>query len=130
MRKNTVVYPGTFDPIHKGHVDLVERASNLFDRVVIGIAESSKKQPLFSTEERIALTQASLSHLDNIEVKGFSGLSIRFVEAQDSNFVLTPSNTLSYISSSLVREIASMNGDVSDFVPEPVLDALNNKFSH
>ena len=61
MRKNTVVYPGTFDPIHKGHVDLVERASNLFDRVVIGVAKSSKKQPLFSTEERIALTQASLS---------------------------------------------------------------------
>ncbi len=50
MRKKTVVYPGTFDPIHKGHVDLVERASNLFDRVVIGVAESSKKQPLFSTE--------------------------------------------------------------------------------
>ena len=161
MRKNTVVYPGTFDPIHKGHVDLVERASSLFDRVVIGVAESSKKQPLFSTKERIALTQSSLSHLDNIEVKGFSGLSIRFVEAQDSNCVLrgirtvadfeyehqlanmnramnpkfeslflTPSNTLSCISSSLVREIASMNGDVSDFVPEPVLDALNKKFSH
>ena len=161
MRKNTVVYPGTFDPIHKGHVDLVERASNLFDRVVIGVAESSKKEPLFSTEERIALIQASLSHLDNIEVKGFSGLSIRFVEAQHSNCVLrgvrtvadfeyeqqlanmnramnpefeslflTPSNTLSYISSSLVREIASMNGDVSNFVPEPVLDALNKKFSH
>lgn len=160
MRKNTVVYPGTFDPIHKGHVDLVERASNLFERVIIGVAESSKKQPLFSTEERIALTQASLSHLCNIEVKGFSGLSIRFVEAQDSSCVLrgirtvadfeyehqlanmnramnlefeslflTPSNTLSYISSSLVREIASMNGDVSDFVPGPVLDALNKKFS-
>ena len=161
MRNNTVVYPGTFDPIHKGHVDLIERASSLFDLVVIGVAESSKKQPLFSTKERIALTQSSLSHLDNIEVKGFSGLSIRFVEAQDSNCVLrgirtvadfeyehqlanmnramnpkfeslflTPSNTLSYISSSLVREIASMNGDVSDFVPEPVLDALNKKFSH
>ena len=161
MRKNTVVYPGTFDPIHKGHVDLIERASSLFDHVVIGVAESSKKQPLFSTKERIALTQSSLSHLDNIEVKGFSGLSIRFVEAQDSNCVLrgirtvadfeyehqlanmnramnpkfeslflTPSNTLSYISSSLVREIASMNGDVSDFVPEPVLDALNKKLSH
>ncbi len=160
MRKNTVVYPGTFDPIHKGHVDLVERAASLFDRVVIGVAESSKKQPLFSTEERIELAQVSLRHLDNIEVKGFSGLSIRFVEAQDSNCVLrgirtvadfefehqlanmnramipefesvflTPSNTLSYISSSLVREIASMKGDVSDFVPTPVLDALNKKFN-
>ena len=161
MRKNTVVYPGTFDPIHKGHVDLVERAARLFDRVVIGVAESSKKQPLFTTEERIELTYASLAHLDNIDVKGFSGLSIRFVEAQDSNCVLrgirtvtdfeyehqlanmnramnsefesiflTPSNSLSYISSSLVREIASMKGDVSDFVTEPVLAALNRKFGH
>ena len=161
MRKNTVVYPGTFDPIHKGHVDLVERAASLFDRVVIGVAESSKKQPLFSTEERIELAEVSLRHLDNIEVKGFSGLSIRFVEAQDSNCVLrgirtvtdfefehqlanmnramnpefesiflTPSNRLSYISSSLVREIASMKGDVSDFVTEPVLAALNRKFGH
>lgn len=161
MRKNTVVYPGTFDPIHKGHVDLVERAASLFDRVVIGVAESSKKQPLFTTEERIELTYASLAHLDNIDVKGFSGLSIRFVEAQDSNCVLrgirtvtdfeyehqlanmnramtpefesiflTPSNSLAYISSSLVREIASMKGDVSDFVTEPVLAALNRKFGH
>lgn len=161
MRKNTVVYPGTFDPIHKGHVDLVERAASLFDRVVIGVAESSKKQPLFTTEERIELTYASLAHLDNIDVKGFGGLSIRFVEAQDSNCVLrgirtvtdfeyehqlanmnramnpefesiflTPSNSLSYISSSLVREIASMKGDVSDFVTEPVLAALNRKFGH
>jgi pantetheine-phosphate adenylyltransferase len=161
MRKNTVVYPGTFDPIHKGHVDLVERAASLFDRVVIGVAESSKKQPLFTTEERIELTYASLAHLDNIDVKGFSGLSIRFVEAQDSNCVLrgirtvtdfeyehqlanmnramnpefesiflTPSNSFAYISSSLVREIASMKGDVSDFVTEPVLAALNRKFGH
>jgi pantetheine-phosphate adenylyltransferase len=161
MRKNTVVYPGTFDPIHKGHVDLVERAASLFDRVVIGVAESSKKQPLFTTEERIELTYASLAHLDNIDVKGFSGLSIRFVEAQDSNCVLrgirtvtdfeyehqlanmnramnpefesiflTPSNSFAYISSSLVREIASMKGDVSDFVTEPVLTALNRKFGY
>jgi pantetheine-phosphate adenylyltransferase len=161
MRKNTVVYPGTFDPIHKGHVDLVERAASLFDRVVIGVAESSKKQPLFTTEERIELTYASLAHLDNIDVKGFSGLSIRFVEAQDSNCVLrgirtvtdfeyehqlanmnramnpefesiflTPSNSFAYISSSLVREIASMKGDVSDFVTEPVLAALNRQFGH
>lgn len=159
MRDKTVVYPGTFDPLHIGHVDLVERAAVLFDRVVIGVAESSSKKPLFTTEERIALTERSLAHLDNIEVKGFSGLSTAFVAAQDANTVLrgirtvgdfeyeqqlanmnramnpefeslflTPSNTLSFISSSLVREIASMQGDVSDFVTAPVLEALNQKF--
>ena len=85
MRNDTIVYPGTFDPIHKGHVDLVERAASLFDRVVIGVADSAKKQPLFSTEERIDLAERSFGHLDNIEVKGFSGLSIRFVEDQGSN---------------------------------------------
>ena len=159
MREKTVVYPGTFDPIHKGHVDLVERASGLFDRVVVAVAESLKKQPLFATEERINLAKQSLSHLDNVEVKGFSGLSIRFVEAQNSTLVLrgirtvddfqyeyqlanmnramnpdfesvflTPANELSYISSSLVREISSMKGDVSDFVTMPVLTALRLKF--
>ena len=159
MRDKTVVYPGTFDPIHKGHVDLVERAAVLFDRVVIGVAKSSSKKPLFTTEERINLTELSLAHLDNIEVKGFSGLSTVFVASQNANTVLrgirtvgdfeyeqqlanmnramnpefeslflTPSNTLSFISSSLVREIASMQGDVSDFVTGPVLEALNQKF--
>ena len=159
MREKTVVYPGTFDPIHKGHVDLVERASGLFDRFVVAVAESLKKQPLFTTEERINLAKQSLSHLDNVEVKGFSGLSIRFVEAQNSTLVLrgirtvddfqyeyqlanmnramnpdfesvflTPANELSYISSSLVREISSMKGDVSDFVTMPVLTALRLKF--
>jgi len=159
MRDKTVVYPGTFDPLHKGHVDLVERAAVLFDRVVIGVAKSSSKKPLFTTEERIALTERSLAHLDNIEVKGFSGLSTAFVAEQNANTVLrgirtvgdfeyehqlanmnramnpefeslflTPSNTLSFISSSLVREIASMQGDVSNFVTAPVLEALNQKF--
>ena len=88
MRDKTVVYPGTFDPIHKGHVDLVERAAVLFDRVVIGVAKSSSKKPLFTTEERITLTEQSLAHLDNIEVKGFSGLSTAFVAAQNANTVL------------------------------------------
>jgi pantetheine-phosphate adenylyltransferase len=159
MRTDTVVYPGTFDPITNGHIDLVERASRLFDKVVVAIASSEKKKPLFSTEERVALAQEVLSHLDNIEVKGFDTLLTRFVSEQGSNCVLrglravadfeyefqlanmnramnpdfesvflTPAEHLSFISSSLVREIASLGGDVSPFVPPAVAEALDNKY--
>ncbi|MEK9542075.1 MAG: pantetheine-phosphate adenylyltransferase [Luminiphilus sp.] len=159
MRTQTVVYPGTFDPITNGHIDLVERAARLFDQVVVAIAESQKKQPLFDLEERVALSQQSLHHLDNVKVAGFSGLLTDFVSEQGSNCVLrglravadfeyefqlanmnraikpdfesvflTPAEDLAYISSSLVREIASMGGNISPFVAEPVAMALQRKF--
>ena len=159
MRTQTVVYPGTFDPITNGHIDLVERAARLFDQVVVAIAESQKKQPLFDLEERVALSQQSLQHLDNVKVAGFSGLLTDFVSAQGSNCVLrglravadfeyefqlanmnraikpdfesvflTPAEDLAYISSSLVREIASMGGNITPFVAEPVAMALQRKF--
>ena len=155
MRTHSVIYPGTFDPITNGHVDLVERAARLFDRVVVAIAFSEKKTPLFSLEERVTLCQASLSHLDNVEVTGFNNLLIDFARSQGASCVLrglravadfeyefqlanmnramypefesiflTPSEHLSYISSTLVREIAALNGDVSPFVPVPVNDAI------
>jgi pantetheine-phosphate adenylyltransferase len=159
MRTQTVVYPGTFDPITNGHIDLVERAARLFDQVVVAIAESQKKQPLFDLEERVALSQQSLQHLDNVKVAGFSGLLTDFVSEQGSNCVLrglravadfeyefqlanmnraikpdfesvflTPAEDLAYISSSLVREIASMGGNITPFVAEPVAMALQRKF--
>ena len=159
MRTQTVVYPGTFDHITNGHIDLVERAARLFDQVVVAIAESQKKQPLFDLEERVALSQQSLQHLDNVKVAGFSGLLTDFVSEQGSNCVLrglrevadfeyefllanmnraikpdfesvflTPAEDLAYISSSLVREIASMGGNISPFVAEPVAMALQRKF--
>ncbi|MGB0763845.1 MAG: pantetheine-phosphate adenylyltransferase [Luminiphilus sp.] len=159
MRTQTVVYPGTFDPITNGHIDLVERAARLFDQVVVAIAESQKKQPLFDLEERVALSQQSLHHLDNVKVAGFSGLLTDFVSEQGSNCVLrglravadfeyefqlanmnraikpdfesvflTPAEDLAYISSSLVREIASMGGNITPFVAEPVAMALQRKF--
>ena len=155
----TVVYPGTFDPITNGHIDLVERASRLFDRVVVAIAHSEKKQPLFNLEERIDLCQRVLTHVDNIEIKGFSGLLIDFVDSCDTHVVLrglravsdfeyefqlanmnraqnphfesvflTPSDHLSYISATLVREIASMNGDITPFVHPIVAEALHSRF--
>lgn len=160
MRTNTVIYPGTFDPITNGHVDLTERASKLFDRVVVAIAYSEKKTPLFSLEQRIALCESSLSHLDNVEVTGFNNLLTEFAQSQGARCVLrglravadfeyefqlanmnramfpefesiflTPSEHLSFISSSLVREIASLNGDITPFVPEQVAAALRERFS-
>jgi pantetheine-phosphate adenylyltransferase len=156
----TVIYPGTFDPITNGHIDLVERAARLFDHVVLAIAYSEKKSPLFTLEERVTLCEQSLGHLDNIEVCGFSNLLIEFAKSKGSHCVLrglravadfeyefqlanmnramfpefesvflTPSEHLSYISSSLVREIAALNGDIAPFVPAPVLSALRNKFA-
>lgn len=159
MRTHSVIYPGTFDPITNGHVDLVERAARLFDRVVVAIAHSEKKTPLFTLEQRVRLSQASLAHLDNVEVLGFNNLLIDFAKSQGASCVLrglravadfeyefqlanmnramypafesiflTPSEHLSYISSSLVREIAALNGDVSPFVPEPVNQAIRERY--
>ena len=159
MRTTAVIYPGTFDPLTNGHVDLTERASKLFDRVVLAIAHSEKKTPLFTLGERVTLAETSLAHLDNIEVVGFSNLLTDFAKSQGARCVLrglravadfeyefqlanmnramypefesiflTPSEHLSYISSSLVREIAALGGDVTPFVPEMVADALAEKF--
>ena len=76
----TIVYPGTFDPITNGHIDLIERASKLFDKLIIGIASSQKKSPLFDIDERIALATESLQHLPNVEIKGFDYLLVNFVK--------------------------------------------------
>ena len=160
MRTHSVIYPGTFDPITNGHVDLTERAARLFGRVVVAIAHSEKKTPLFSLKERVSLCELSLAHLDNVEVVGFSNLLTDFAKSQNARCVLrglravadfeyefqlanmnraifpefesvflTPSEHFSYISSSLVREIASLDGDISPFVPEPVAIALKKRFA-
>jgi pantetheine-phosphate adenylyltransferase len=161
MRTNCVIYPGTFDPITNGHVDLAERAARLFDRVVVAIAHSQKKTPLFTLEERVSLCEMALGHLDNVEVAGFSNLLTDFARSQNARCVLrglravadfeyefqlanmnraiypefesiflTPSEHLSYISSTLVREIAGLHGDISPFVPAHVAVALKNRFAN
>ncbi len=141
------IYPGTFDPITKGHIDLAERASQLFDEVVIAISASPSKQPLFDINERLEMAQISLSHIDNISVAGFDGLLIECVRTAQAQVVLrglravsdfeyefqlaamnrrldptvetmflTPSENYTFLSASMVKEIASLGGDVSQFL--------------
>ena len=153
------VYPGTFDPITNGHTDLVSRAARVFSKVVIAIAESPHKKPLFSLEERIALSQNEMAHLDNVEVVGFSNLLVEFVQQLGASVIvrglravsdfeyefqlasmnrhiaptvetlfLTPDEDYSFISSTLVKEVARLNGDVSEFVCEEVQLAMRKRF--
>jgi pantetheine-phosphate adenylyltransferase len=154
----TAIYPGTFDPITNGHIDLVQRASKLFDRVIIAIAINPSKTPTFSLDERVALAEQTLAGLKNVEVCGFNGLLIdvaqqkgakvilrglravsdfeyefqlagmnRKMNAEIETMFLTPAEQYTYISSSLVREIASLSGDVSQFVAPCVDQALKAK---
>lgn len=156
---NRVLYPGTFDPITNGHSDLVERASRLFDEVIIAVAASPKKGPLFSLEQRVELAREVTQHLPNVKVFGFSNLLAHFVEEMEANILmrglravsdfeyefqlanmnrklapnveslfLTPCEQYSFISSTLVREIAALDGDISQFVHPAVAEALAARF--
>lgn len=154
----TVIYPGTFDPITNGHIDLVERASKLFDKVILAVAYGEKKKPMFDLNERIALCESALEHLSNVEICGFNNLITEFAKSKQAHIVLrglravadfeyelqmanmnramypefetvylTPTDSLSFISSTLVREIASMGGNIDKFVPVNVASALRER---
>jgi pantetheine-phosphate adenylyltransferase len=156
----SAIYPGTFDPITSGHIDLVTRASRIFDRVFIAVAESRNKIPLFALEERVDLARRALKDLANVEVLGFdtllvecartcgAGVILRGLRAvSDFEFefqlagmnrhlgpeletmFLTPSEKYAFVSSSVIREIAKLGGDVSGFVPDLVREALAGKFA-
>ncbi|OGT55942.1 MAG: pantetheine-phosphate adenylyltransferase [Gammaproteobacteria bacterium RIFCSPHIGHO2_12_FULL_42_10] len=155
------IYAGTFDPITFGHVDIVERASKLFDQVIVAVASNQPKHTLFSLEERVALTTDILQHVPNIKVRGFQTLtldlakelnahvlirSIRAVADFDYEFQLAnmnrtlhpimetlflmPAEKYMFVSSSLIREIAALKGDITPFVPPLVAKALIQKMSH
>lgn len=156
--KNIAVYAGTFDPVTFGHIDVLERAARIFDKIIVAVAANPNKTPLFSLKERVKLTADALSHMKQIEVMGFDNLLLDFAKQHKANVILRglrtvtdfdyefqlasmnrnlnsaietmflmPSEKHMYISSSLVREIASLRGDVKSFVPNKVVDALKKK---
>ena len=159
QRSRVAVYPGTFDPITNGHVDLATRAAPLFDRLIVAIADSTSKGPSLGINERISLARVALAGIPNIEVRGFSTLLADLVEDVGAGVILrglravsdfeyefqlasmnrhliptaetlflTPAEQYSFISSSLVREIARLGGDVSGFVHPVVQQALRNTY--
>jgi pantetheine-phosphate adenylyltransferase len=159
----TAVYPGTFDPVTNGHSDLVERASRLFDRLIVAVAgyPSPSKHPAFELEARVELARHVLKPYENVEVMAFESLLVDFVEAQQARVILrglravsdfeyefqlasmnrqlvprvetvflTPAEQYAYISSSLVREVAALGGDVSRFVHPSVQKALRQRYDN
>ncbi|MGF1680921.1 pantetheine-phosphate adenylyltransferase [Photobacterium minamisatsumaniensis] len=155
-----VIYPGTFDPITNGHLDLIERAAAMFDHVVVGIAYSPSKKPLFDLHERVDLAKQITQHLDNVEIVGFSGLLVDFAKEYQANILvrglravsdfeyefqlanmnrrlmpeletvfLTPAEENSFISSTIVKEVALHKGDVSQFVDPIITEALLKKLA-
>ena len=156
----TAIYPGTFDPITDGHLDIILRASKLFTKVIVAVAANQGKTPLFSLQERVGITEEVTKHLNNVSIIGFDNLLVDCAKQHQANVVLrglravsdfeyefqmagmnrrlspeletiflTPAEQYEFISSSMIREIAKLNGDVSSFVPQYVEDKLHEKFT-
>lgn len=161
MKKITAVYPGTFDPVTNGHLDIIERASDLFTDVIVSITVNQNKKPLFSKEERLDMLKNVTGHLNNVKVDSFDGLLVRYAEKvnakvmirglravsdfeyefqmsltnkklnPDINTVfLMPNEKYTYLNSSLVRELASYDANVNEFLPPYVLKKLKEKFGY
>jgi pantetheine-phosphate adenylyltransferase len=156
----TAIYPGTFDPVTNGHLDLIARASRLYHKVLVAVAVNRNKAPLFSLQERVNLVQSVTTEFTNVEVIGFDTLLVECAKQHGASVILrglravsdfeyefqlagmnrrlapeletvflTPAEQYEFISSSMIREIAQLNGDVSCFVPELVRQSLTAKFS-
>lgn len=154
----TAIYPGTFDPMTVGHIDVVERASKMFDDVIIGVAASANKSPFFSLDERVGMSRKITDKLDNVTVQAFDGLLVDFANEVSSQVIvrglraisdfeyevqiagvnrhlapaietvfIAASQKYTFLSSSIVREIARLKGDVSDFVHPLVIEAFVRK---
>ena len=151
------IYPGSFDPVTNGHIDVIERARKLFDEVIVAVAVNDQKQPLFALDDRLALLRKAIT-IEGVRVAPMTGLLVEFAAAENAHAVirglraisdfefefqmalmnrkldeeietifLMPKEEYTYLSSRIVKEIAQLGGDVSDFVPRPVAEALAKK---
>lgn len=154
------IYPGTFDPVTNGHIDLIERGLRIFDELIVAVAHNPKKQPLFAIEERLKLIRDSLKDYKKLKVESFDGLLVDYVKSKKgiaiirglravSDFeyelqmalmnrrlameietvFMMPSEEFSYLTSTIVKEVASLGGSVNGLVPEAVEKALKGKFN-
>ncbi len=159
MKKNIAVYPGTFDPITNGHIDLVERSLGIFDEVIIALAPNPKKIPLFTIEERIEMIKTATKGLRNVKTDVFNGLLVNYAKKKKAKAIirglravsdfeyefqmalmnrrldsrietvfLMPSEEYSYLTSTIIKEIAAFKGSVKGLVPKIVEDKLKKKF--
>ncbi|MFD1426604.1 pantetheine-phosphate adenylyltransferase [Kroppenstedtia sanguinis] len=155
------VYPGSFDPITNGHLDIVQRGARVFDRVVVAVLHNSQKKPLFSVEERIRLIQEVTGEMENVEVDSFDGLLVDYVHQREAHVVIRglravtdfeyelqfasmmrkldsrvetlfmmTNNQYSFLSSGIVKEVASGGGNIKGLVPEAVENALAGKYGY
>ena len=153
------IYPGSFDPITLGHLDVIKRSAKLMDELIIGVLQNSSKVPLFSAEERVKLIEKVVSDIPNVKVEAFDGLTVDFAKKRNATVIvrvlraitdfeyeltiaqtnhklnedidtmfLTTSVEYSYLSSSIVKEIASYGGDISKFVPESIVELVRDKY--
>jgi len=158
--KLTAVYPGTFDPITNGHLDILSRGGRMFDRIIVAILRNPDKDPLFPLEERVEILKAVVSRWPNVQVETFDGLLVEFARARSAQVIvrglralsdfeyefqmtlmnqrlepgiqtvfMMPSETYSYVSSRLVKEVARLGGDVTGLVPPEVVDRLKRRFA-
>ncbi|EZH67135.1 phosphopantetheine adenylyltransferase [Bacillaceae bacterium JMAK1] len=153
------VYPGSFDPVTNGHIDIIERGAKVFDEIIVAVLNNQRKTPLFTVEERVQLLEESLTHIDNVSIDSFQGLLVDYVKEKNASvivrglravsdfeyemqnasinrklessvetFFMMTNNNYSYLSSSIVKEVARYGRNAEDLVPPPVERALREKY--
>ena len=155
------IYPGSFDPVTLGHMDIISRAAKVVDELIVAVLINSAKKPLFSVEERVSMLEEITRDIPNVKVKSFDGLLVEYAESEKADFIvrglravtdfeyelqiaqsnhivnprvdtlfLTTSLEYAYLSSTIVREIASYGGDISHFVPEQLMERIYTKYNN